>query len=218
MGEILRQAQNDDKETFVIDPQAELIEINRTTPVVLRTLVRGIDRQRARRAGEGEWAVIQVVAHLADAEERAVERVRVMSTEDQPQLFGYDQEELAEKRGYLEMDLGEQLDRFERLRNERVAILSTLDAAGWARIGRHNQYGPITIHDLMAHMAKHDAIHLAQVARLVDELQRESDFAFIEKMRKKFDGISPEEIERETDAAIAELREHKRARSKPNLE
>src|SRR5687767_3849096 len=105
------------EEKLMIDPRAELIEINRTTPVILRTLTRGLDRERARRAGEGEWAVIQVVAHLADAEERAVERVRVMSTEHEPQLFGYDQEELAERRGYLDMDLGEQLDRFERLRN-----------------------------------------------------------------------------------------------------
>jgi uncharacterized damage-inducible protein DinB len=202
----------------VIDPYAELIEINRATPVILRSLVRGLDREAARRAGEGEWAVIQVVAHLADAEERAVERVRVMSSEDQPQLFSYDQEERAELRGYLEMDLGEQLSRFARLRAERADALSALDAASWSRIGVHDQYGPITIHALMAHMAKHDAIHLAQVARLVDELQRQSDFAFIEKFRKKFDGISPEEIERETDAAIAELREHKRARSKLNLE
>jgi uncharacterized damage-inducible protein DinB len=206
------------EETFVIDPHAELIEINRTTPVILRTLVRGLDRDAARRAGEGEWAVIQVVAHLADAEERAVERVRVMSSEDQPPLFGYDQEDLAERRGYLEMDLGEQLDRFERLRTERVDALSALDAAGWSRIGNHDQYGPITIHDLMAHMAKHDAVHLAQVARLVDELQRESDFAVAYVASTKFEGVSSEDLERETDAAIGELHEHKRARSKPNLE
>jgi uncharacterized membrane protein YccC len=202
----------------VIDPHAELIEINRATPVILRSLVRGLDREAARRAGEGEWAVIQVVAHLADAEERAVERVRVMSSEDQPQLFGYDQEELAELRGYLEMDLGEQLSRFARLRAERADALSALDAAGWSRIGIHDQYGPITIHALTAHMAKHDAVHLAQVARLVDELQRQSNFAFPEKIRSRFEGISAEEIERETDRAIANVRERNRDRSKPNPE
>jgi uncharacterized damage-inducible protein DinB len=151
----------------VIEPQAELIEMNRSTPVVLRALVRDLDSDSARRAGEGEWAVIQVVAHLADAEERAVERVRLMSTEDEPQLFGYDQEELAAERNYLAMDLGEQLDRFERLRNERVAVLSALTLADWQRTARHSDYGLITIQDLMAHMAKHDIIHLAQVALLV---------------------------------------------------
>jgi uncharacterized damage-inducible protein DinB len=196
----------------VIDPHAELIEINQTTPVILRTLVRGLDRDAARRAGEGEWAVIQVVAHLADAEERAVERVRVMSTEGQPDLFGYDQEELAELRGYLDMDLGEQLDRFDRLRAERVALLSALDTIDWSHIGRHDQYGPITIHDLMAHMAKHDAVHLAQVARLVDELG--SGNAAAQSSQRQPDGVSAGELERETDAAIGELYEHKRARSR----
>jgi radical SAM superfamily enzyme YgiQ (UPF0313 family) len=152
----------------VIDPYAELIEINLATPVVLRALVRGLDPDAARRAGEGEWAVVQVVAHLADAEERAVERVRLMSTEDAPEIFAYDQEALADERGYLQMELGEQLDRFDRLRAERATLLSALAPADWQRTARHSDYGPITIHDLTAHMAKHDAVHLAQVARLVD--------------------------------------------------
>ena len=157
------------KEPSVIEPQAELIEINRSTPVVLRALVRDLDAAAARKAGEGDWAVIQVVAHLADAEERAVERVRLMSTEDAPEIFGYDQEELAAKRNYLDMDLGEQLDRFDRLRAERVAALSALALAEWQRTARHSDYGLITIQDLTAHMVKHDVIHLAQVAQLVDE-------------------------------------------------
>jgi uncharacterized damage-inducible protein DinB len=208
---------NSREETFVIDPHAELIEINQTTPVILRTLVRGLDGEAALRAGEGEWAVIQVVAHLADAEERAVERVRVMSTEDQPALFGYDQEELAELRDYLNMSLDEQLDRFEQRRAERVALLSALEPAGWSRVGHHDQYGPITIHELMAHMAKHDVVHLAQVARLVDTQEREVDLAIANKT-KSFDGISSEELGRETDAAIGELHEHKRARSRLSAE
>jgi uncharacterized damage-inducible protein DinB len=151
----------------VIDPYAELIEINLATPIVLRALVRGLDADAARRAGDGEWAVVQVVAHLADAEERAVERVRLMSTEDAPEIFAYDQEALAAERDYLQMDLGEQLDRFDRLRAERATLLTALAPTDWQRIARHSDYGLITIHDLISHMAKHDAVHLAQVARLV---------------------------------------------------
>jgi prevent-host-death family protein len=36
--------------------------------------------------------------------------------------------------------------------------------------------------------------------------QREANFAIIEKMRKAFEGVPPEEIERETDRAIAAVR------------
>jgi prevent-host-death family protein len=36
--------------------------------------------------------------------------------------------------------------------------------------------------------------------------RRDADFAIVEKMRKAFEGIPPEEIERETDRALAAVR------------
>jgi DinB superfamily len=55
-----------------------------------------------RRPGPGEWAVIEVVAHLADTEERALARVRRMLAEDNPHLEPFDQEALAVQRHYLD--------------------------------------------------------------------------------------------------------------------
>src|SRR5512132_1787928 len=58
----------------------------RATPLVLRTLVNGVDDGRLRRRpAPGEWAIIEVVAHLADTEERALSRVRRMLAEEDPQ-------------------------------------------------------------------------------------------------------------------------------------
>ena len=146
----------------------ELIDILRATPVVLRTLVRGVDDGRARAApGEGEWAVVEVAAHLADAEEKAVDRIVRMTTEDEPVIEGYDQVALAERRGYRQMQLSEVLARFERLRAKRIGLLEPLDAADWQRTGRHAEQGVLTLYGLTAHMCKHDAVHLAQIARLV---------------------------------------------------
>jgi DinB family protein len=53
----------------------------------------------------GEWAIIEVVSHLADTEERALARVRRMLAEDNPPLEPFDQEALAEQRRYLHLDL-----------------------------------------------------------------------------------------------------------------
>jgi hypothetical protein len=78
----------------------------RATPLVLRTLVNGVDDGRLRRRpAPGEWAIIEVVAHLADAEERALSRVRRMLAEEDPQLEPFDQEALAEQRCYFDLDL-----------------------------------------------------------------------------------------------------------------
>jgi hypothetical protein len=146
----------------------DLVEMLRTTPVVLRALVRGVDDARARDAPrEGGWSVVEVAAHLADADEKAIERMRRMTAEAEPVIEGYDQVELAERRGYRQMSLAQVLDRFERLRAERVALLASLGAAGWERTGRHTQEGVITLYQLSLHMCRHDANHLAQLARIV---------------------------------------------------
>jgi hypothetical protein len=131
-------------------------------------LVRGVDDARARVGpGEGDWSIVEVVAHLADADEKAIERIVRMTGEDEPVIEGYDQVELAERRGYRRMNLSEVLDRFDRLRAERGALLGPLDAVAWQRTGRHTQEGAITLYQLTLHMCRHDAIHLAQIARVV---------------------------------------------------
>lgn len=145
----------------------DLVEMLRTTPVVVRALVRGADDAKARDGpGEGEWSVVGVAAHLADADEKAIDRTRRMTAEDEPVIEGYDQVALAERRGYRQMDLAEVLDRFERRRAERVALPAPLDDAGWQRPDRHTEEGVLTIYRLTLHMCRHDAIHLAQIARI----------------------------------------------------
>jgi uncharacterized damage-inducible protein DinB len=146
----------------------DLVEMLRATPVVLRTLVRGVGDEGARVApGEGDWSVVEVAAHLADADEKALDRIARMTGEDEPVIEGYDQVALAERRRYREMNLAEVLDRFERLRAQRVAELESLEDTAWGRTGRHTQEGVITLYQLTAHMCKHDAVHLAQIARIV---------------------------------------------------
>jgi DinB superfamily len=51
----------------MLDRRAEIVKTLRATPVVVRALVAGIDdAQLRRRPAPGEWAIIEVVAHLAD--------------------------------------------------------------------------------------------------------------------------------------------------------
>ena len=60
----------------MLERRIEIKKTLRATPVVLRTLVRGVDDGRLRdRPAPGEWAIIEVVAHLADTEERALARL-----------------------------------------------------------------------------------------------------------------------------------------------
>jgi hypothetical protein len=80
----------------MLDRRAEIVKTMRATPVVLRALVEGVDDARLRRRpAPGEWAIIEVVGHLADTEERALARVRRMLADQDPELEPFDQEALA---------------------------------------------------------------------------------------------------------------------------
>ena len=151
----------------MLDRRAEIIKTLRATPVVLRALVAGVDDARLRRRpAPGEWAIIEVVGHLADTEERALARVRRMLAEDDPELEPFDQEALAEERHYLELSLEEELARLEDLRRQHLAELEALDGSGWARTSRHGEHGELSVELYETHVAAEEVDHLAQIARL----------------------------------------------------
>jgi DinB superfamily len=151
----------------MLDRRGEIIKTLRATPVVLRALVEEIDDAQLRqRPAPGEWAIIEVVGHLADTEERALARVRRMLAEEDPELAPFDQEALAEQRHYLELDLEEELARLEELRRQHLAELEALDGSGWARTGRHGEHGELSVELYETHVAAEEVDHLAQIARL----------------------------------------------------
>jgi DinB superfamily len=152
----------------MISEREEILKALRAGPIVLRRLVRGLsDAELRRRPADGEWAVVEVVAHLADTDERSLARTHRMLDEAEPALPPYDPAALAIERGYIGMDLERELDRFASLRAEQVALLESLGDAEWQRVGHHGEHGRITVQQLAAHTAGEDADHLAQIARLI---------------------------------------------------
>jgi hypothetical protein len=152
----------------MLDRRAEIVKTLRATPVVVRALVAGIDDARLRRRpAPGEWAIIEVVGHLADTEERALARTRRMLAEDDPELAPFDQEALADERHYLGLDLEGELARLEQLRREHLAVLEGLDGAGWERTGRHGEHGTMSVELYETHVAAEEVDHMAQIARLL---------------------------------------------------
>jgi hypothetical protein len=151
----------------MLDRRQEILKTLRATPVVLRALVADVDEARLRRRpSPGEWAIIEVVAHVADTEERALGRVRRYW----PRRTGAG----AVRPGgpgraapLPRPSLKAELARLERLRAEHLALLSRLDGLGWERTGRHGEHGDMSLELYETHVAAEEVDHLAQIARLL---------------------------------------------------
>lgn len=151
----------------MIDTRAECIKALRAVPPIVRVFARGMDDAALRRRPAlGAWAAIEVVAHMADTDERALERIRRMRDEDEPCLPAFDQEALAVEHAYLTLPVEPTLRRLQDTIAALVADLERLDDAGWRRTGRHAVHERISIADYLAHVAAEDVDHLAQLARL----------------------------------------------------
>jgi hypothetical protein len=145
----------------------DLLDALRATPEVLEGLLAGCTQEQASmaRGGDEGWSIVEVICHMRDAEERALERARLMRHTENPAIAAYDQERWAEERNYAAADLREALAAFIHFRQQHIADLAQLSQREWERSGQHEEQGNITIRDHTLHIVSHDAIHAAQIAR-----------------------------------------------------
>jgi hypothetical protein len=62
------------------DTAKDLLDAFRATPDILEGLLEGCTEEQARaaRGGDEGWSIVEVMCHLRDAEERALERMRTI--------------------------------------------------------------------------------------------------------------------------------------------
>lgn len=146
----------------------ELLTGYGATPRVLRAMTADLDDAQLNwRRGDDDWSIVEVIAHLADAEDNSHERVKRMLAEDNPSFLDYDEKAWARDRGYRLKTLDEVLTRFCDQREAHIAKLEALDEAGWMRTGDHNTMGALTVSSITASMISHDMMHLGQIADLL---------------------------------------------------
>lgn len=120
-----------------------------------------------RRPAPGKWAVVEILAHMAEDELVSSWRYRQMIEHAGVTLTGFDQDEWARLGKYSEWNARAALEMFRLLREANLKMLHGLTAEEWERGGTHAERGPITVRDLARHMAAHDVNHILQIERVL---------------------------------------------------
>lgn len=155
---------------ITVPPTPDRIRIYRfkgleATPTLYARLLEGItEAELDLRPDPERFTLREALAHVADWEAIWLERMRLIATEDDPFLPGYDEAQWAIDNDYAHADATEQLTRITNGRAEMTTFLSDLPAEAYARTGRHGEIGALTLGDLVTLVLSHDVYHLHQIA------------------------------------------------------
>jgi len=132
---------------------------------VLRAAVAGLAREElTARPGPGEWSIQEVAVHLADSDAISIDRMKRIVTEDDPPLLYADEAAYVARLHPHEQDPADVLTLFETGRRLWVQTLRLLPGEAFARPGRHNRRGRVTLGGMVADYIDHLDHHLGFIA------------------------------------------------------
>ena len=144
------------------------LESQRQGPAALAALIASASNQQlTTRPQPDKWSVGEILAHLAEDEVATAWRYRQMVEHNGIELPGFDQDMWAKLGNYRSRAPRESLALFQLLREANLTFLEQLTPEQWECFGIHAERGRITVRDLAAHMAGHDANHIEQIRRIL---------------------------------------------------
>ena len=121
------------------------------------------------RDGPEGWTILEVVCHLRDFDEIFRNRAQMMLATNHPELPAYDHEAMAIEKAYNEDDLAYVYDEFQHSRGQTIAFFEALNDEQWECTGIHPERGHFSMTDAAIQVGHHDAEHLEQIARLLEQ-------------------------------------------------
>lgn len=123
--------------------------------------VAGLTREELlAKPGPGDWSIQQVVIHMADSDEIAIDRMKRIIIEDQPAQLWADETAYAEKLFNDDQSIEDALLIFEAGRRQFARVLRRLADDAFERVGIHNKKGPVSLGQLVADYIGHLDYHL----------------------------------------------------------
>ena len=144
------------------------LKVEAGTAKKLERLIEGVPAAKLRkRPAPNKWAVVEILAHLAESEMVRGWRMRQILGAPGTPIQAFDQDAWAVSGHYDKRDSRKSLELFRVLREANLALLKSLSKEQWKHHGMHAERGVETIEHIVRMNAGHDLNHLAQVERLL---------------------------------------------------
>jgi hypothetical protein len=143
------------------DPAA----VQAATPGAVDAIITDAGSALRLRPAEGEWSVLELIGHLADAELVVGGRYRWTIAHEQPPLLGYDQDLWVAGLRHNDDDPKELASLFRALRHANLALWRRATPAQRERVGMHSERGPESYDLQFRLLAGHDRFHLDQMRK-----------------------------------------------------
>jgi hypothetical protein len=138
----------------------------RQTPAFITEVAAGFSEDQLRRPlREGEWSMVQVLAHLHACAAVWGSDIDRMLVGDAPRLQRTDPGRSMHLPRFRDPSFADSLAAFITLREELLALLASLTPEQWAYTGTLGGY-PQTVAGHVRRMAKHEAVHQRQFRAL----------------------------------------------------
>jgi hypothetical protein len=148
------------------DPAEAMAE----TPATLGALLVDAGDDMRTRPAAGEWSVLQLVGHIADAELVVAGRLRWILAHDRPDLLPYDQDLWVDTL-HQDDDPDTLLADFESLRQANLDLWQRTPTGQRSRVGIHRERGPESFELTFRLLAGHDRVHVAQARRALEAVR-----------------------------------------------
>jgi hypothetical protein len=150
--------------------QEDPAEVQRQTGAIVRNLIKEAGSRLKDRPAPGEWSVLELVGHLADAELVVGGRYRWALAHDNPPLIPYDQDLWVERLRHNDDDPAALLAQFDALRTANLDLWERTPAEEKKRAGLHAERGPESFETMFRMLAGHDRFHLEQMRKTLAQL------------------------------------------------
>ena len=144
------------------------VKVQATTAKKLDRLLKGVSRSKLRkRPAPDKWSVLEIVAHLADAEIVIAWRMRAILGSPGTAIQAFDQDAWVKAGHYEKRDPRKCLEEFRVLRGANLDLLKSLTPEQWKHHGMHAERGHETVEHIVQLIAGHDINHLQQIERIL---------------------------------------------------